>query len=350
MSTLAIVFGATALALFIIVVILLLNRGRSNAGETARLVSTALAELKADLLGKQLEGLVALRESLDSATRTVNERLADGTETIDRRLALFNEIEGRLGKLTEQTRNLESIGKNMQSLSDLLRPPKLRGIVGEILLENLLSQILPRSLFDIQHTFKDGRKVDAVVKLGESLLPIDSKFPLESFQRITGDGTDSETAQKEFRRVLKKHVEDIAARYILPSEGTTDFALMYIPSEAVYYHFVSDADSSSLEYALSKRVIPSSPGHLYSFLASLSAVSTGLALSNDSRHLIDSLHSLSDTLIKLRNWHDRIESSLRHLQSNMGRAREEEAKMADTLKKIHEPADEAVPATENEPN
>ena len=253
------------------------------------------------------------------------------------------EIEGRLARLTEQTRTLESIGKNIQSLSDLLRPPKLRGIVGEMLLENLLAQILPRSLFDLQHGFSDGRKVDAVVRLGGSLIPIDSKFPLESFQRLTQDGNDAEAARRDFNRVLKKHVDDIASRYIVPDEGTTDFALMYIPSEAVYYFFVSDADTAPLEYALSRRVIPSSPGHLYSFLASLSAVSTGLAVGSDSRQLVDALNTLWEVLQKLSHWHERMESSLRHLQNNMGRAREEERQMTDTLMRIREPAPETLP-------
>ncbi len=349
MSTLTIVFGVVALALLVIVVVLLLTRGRYGADSTAQIVTSAMAELKSELVSKQLEGLVSLRESLDSATRTVNERLSDGTQTLDRRLALFTEIEGRLAKLTEQTRTLESIGKNIQSLSDLLRPPKLRGIVGEMLLENLLAQILPRSLFDLQHGFSDGRKVDAVVRLGESLIPIDSKFPLESFQRLAREGSDADSARRDFRRALRKHIDDIASRYIVPGEGTTDFAVMYIPSEAVYYYFVSDTDSDSLEYALSRRVIPSSPGHLYSFLASLSAVSTGLAVSADSRRLIDALNTMSEVLLKMHHWHERMESSIRHLQNNMGRAREEEQKMTDTLKRIHEPVPDAPPADHEHP-
>ena len=252
-------------------------------------LETAVAVLKADLITKQTESLLALRESIDSANRLINERLAEGTTSLDRRMAVLGEIETHLGKLTVQADNIEAVGRNIQSLSDLLRPPQLRGAVGEMLLENILVQILPAAAYDMQHHFADGLRVDAVVRLGDRLLPIDAKFPLEAYERLQKE-PDNESLERQFALTLRKHIDDIAAKYIRPGDKTLDFAVMYIPAEAVYFQLVTRSPQHTFEYALSKRVIPSSPGQLYAFLATVAALHAEVAvagseLSASSRHI-----------------------------------------------------------------
>lgn len=331
------------LGLVVVLLISLLVGQRRRDADAPQRIELALERLKSELLEKQLEGLVSLRDSMDSASRLTNERLAEGTGAIDKRMELLVDIEHKLGQLQTQAENIEAVGKNIQSLSDLLKPPKLRGQLGEMLLENMLAQILPRSMFDTQHRFMSGKRVDAVVKLADRLLPIDSKFPLEPFERLRAE-PDSSEARKEFVRTLKKHVDDISSRYIHPSENTTEVALMYIPSEAVYYQFISDDLETGFEYALSKHVIPSSPGHLYAFLASLAAVYAQAGLTDDSRKLSAGLNNLGDALGRLAKLHERMEGSVRALTGALSHGRDEINGMTIQLEQMREPAqsDETV--------
>ena len=316
-----------------------LRRMRSD-DSSVRLEST-LELLKAELISRQAESLTQLRGSLDSANKIVNDRLAEGTQSLDRRMSVLGEIENRLGQLARQTDNIETIGKNIQSLSDLLRPPKLRGNVGETLLDNLLGQILPPTMHESQYRFEDGSRVDAIVRVSDRLLPIDAKFPLESFERLR-EKPDDPACQKGFAQAFKRHVDEIAGKYIRPREKTTDFALMYVPAEAVYYQLISDENQETFQYALAHRVIPSSPGHLYAFLASVVAMygemaALGGGASEESRRLRDGLKELAETAERLAGFHSRMESSLRALSGGFDRARAELDKARVELEKLRSP-------------
>ncbi len=321
-------------ALTIVVAWLVVTLRRKGPDQTLQL-QAMVDSLKAELVSRQMEGLVALRESLDTASRGLNERLAEGTTAMDRRLGVVTEIEHRLGQLQRQTQQIEEIGKNIQALSDLLKPPKLRGGLGELLLENLLGQILPTALFQMQYAFRDGARVDAVIRLGDRMLPVDSKFPLEAFERMQVSGENEQT-DREFRKAIKGQIDSIAAKYLRPDEGTTDFAVMYIPSEAVYYRLVSDAGSELLAYALSKRVIPSSPGHLYAFLASVAAIYTEAGLAGNTRRLTAVLHALRESVEKLESAHERMAGSARMLSLNLDKARSETGEMQTQLESLRD--------------
>lgn len=299
-------------------------------------LATTLESIKADFLARQLETLSTLRGSLDNAATLINERLSDSNLTLDSRLRVIGDIEHRLGELSEQAKKIEQVGKNIQSLSDLLKPPKLRGQVGETLLENLLGQVLPKQLYETQFQFSDGRRVDAVVKLGDYLVPIDSKFPLESFQRLQSSDNDAQT-RKDFYRAVKKHVDDISNKYVRPDEGSSAYALMYIPSEAVYFQIVSQSDSSIFEYALSKNVIPSAPGHLYAFLATLSTLCRQIGLTSSGKQLIATMDRLAESLKRLGGYNERIEGSLRSLSSTSERIRQETSAMVTLVDKLQQP-------------
>jgi len=315
---------------------------RTSRPGTDHQLLAALESLKAELASSQSQSFLSLRDSIDAANKVINERLAEGSGAIDRRLAVFAEVEQKLADLAAQTRNLQTIGENIQSLSELLRPPKLRGQIGEQLLENLLNQILPTALWEKQYQFPNGPRVDAVIKIGERLLPVDAKFPLESFQRLSQQPEDAKIA-REFTTAIKKHVDAIASKYIRPSDNTTEFALMYIPAEAVYYRVAAGEDTTAFEYALAQRVIPSSPGHLYSFLASLSAVYSEIQLAQASlaeggRELSTALNDLSGSIEKLAGLQGRMEGSLRALSNALEKSRSELSGMQSTVQRIHEPS------------
>ena len=331
---------ATILAAILVALIWLsVSIRRYRSGDRLSKIEAVVTSLKSELLEKQMEGHLSLRGSLDSANRLLNERLAEGTSVLDKRLNLFVEIENKLGQLEIQAKNIESVGRDIGSLSELLRPPQLRGGLGEIFLENLLGQILPQALFETQYRLSGGQRVDAVVKLADRLLPIDSKFPLSAFEQLA-ENPEAKDAQKEFVRTFRKHVDSISLKYIRPDENTTDIAVMYIPSEAVYFRFVAGHDRDGLEYALSKKIIPSSPGHLYAFLASFSAMYKEAGLAADSRRLVAGINALSEALARLSRLHDRIESSARALTKGVSKAKSEVSEMADQLEKLHQPVQE----------
>ena len=340
MDLTAIIILGGLIAIGLLLVWILMAVRRQPQDQRVEHLESALHQLKAEILEKQMEGLVAMRQSLDSAHQVMNQRLAEGSTALDRRMELFGEIQNKLGHLSDQTRNIESIGKNIQSLSDLLRPPKLRGALGELLLENLLAQILPQALFETQYSLAGGQRVDAIVRLADRVLPIDSKFPIEPFQRDEAQAEDEPDA-RETIKVLKKYVDSIATKYIRPDEGTTDIAIMYIPSEAVYYRFISQSDDAGLKFALSRNVIPSSPGHPYAFLASLAAVYTQAGLTGSNRELVAAVKSLSEALEKLRDIHGRMEGSTRRLSTSLTRANEIVGGMSDRLQLLQEPTAEA---------
>ena len=204
------------LCVFLVLIWIAVRIRPSDSDRVSERLETTMALLKADLVSRQSESLFALRDSIDAANRIINDRLAEGTSSLDRRMAVLGDLEGQLGKLSVQAGNIEAIGKNIQSLSDLLRPPQLRGAVGELLLENILGQILPPAAFEAQYRFADGLRVDAVVRLSDRLLPIDAKFPLEAFERLQRE-PDNPPLQKLFSQSLRKHIDDIANKYIRPA-------------------------------------------------------------------------------------------------------------------------------------
>jgi DNA recombination protein RmuC len=231
-----------------------------------------------------------LSQNLNAVQQTVSRSMASTQETI-------GQVGQQLGRLEASSKQMLEVGQDIGQLQDILRPPKMRGGFGELLLENLLSQILPPENYGFQHRFRSGEMVDAVIRLGGGLVPIDSKFPLESFNRVVAAESEEErtSLRRAFLRDVRKHV-DAVARYIMPDEGTFEFALMYIPAEGVYYETFSREEASEEEslsaYALSRRVIPVSPNSFYGYLQAIVLGLKGLRVEERAREIIDHLARL----------------------------------------------------------
>jgi DNA recombination protein RmuC len=179
--------------------------------------------------------------------------------------------------------------------------------LGELFLGDLLAQILPPTHYALQHKFKSGEAVDAAISLGQGLVPVDSKFPLENFRRvIAGESEDDrKAAKRKFSADVKKHIDSIAAKYILPDEGTFDFALMYIPAENVYYEVIlkDDAfgeDKGLCAYALAQRVIPVSPNSFYAYLQAIVLGLKGLRIEKNAHEMIQHLKRLQGDFQRFR--------------------------------------------------
>src|SRR3989338_5730063 len=200
-----------------------------------RLLTTQPQDTGLVLLNQNVQGM---QQRIDETTRTLNMRLDKAAEVIQG-------VSKELGQVQE-------IGRSMKDLQDFLRSPKLRGNIGEQVLKDLLEQYFPRANFDTQYQFNSGERVDAILKTDKGLIPVDAKFPMENFQKLQRSETDAsrDLALKDFIKDVKKHISDIVRNYIVTAEGTVDFAVMYIPSEAVYYEIIrQDEDLSDFAHA-----------------------------------------------------------------------------------------------------
>ena len=213
---------------------------------------------------KLLTQLVSdMRGSMDKTTDSMVRQTKAINERLDRAAQVISGVSKSVGEMTE-------IGRSMRELQEFLRSPKMRGQMGEAILKDLLGQTLPKQNFHLQYAFKSGEIVDAALKLEQGIIPIDAKFPMENFRKMAKSKDEKETsiARKAFVADVKKHIDAISTKYIRPSEGTLDFALMYIPSEPIYYEILTNSPELD-DYAYQKRVRPVSPNTLYAYLRAI---------------------------------------------------------------------------------
>lgn len=217
-------------------------------------------------------------ETLQTSTQAMNERL----DTAARFIAA---VQKNIGEMSE-------IGRGMKDLQDFLKSPKLRGNIGEQILKDLLGQMLPKQSFHLQYSFKSGVTVDAAIKTGNGIIPVDSKFPMEGFRKLISakDEADRKIISREFAVDVKRHIDDISRKYILTEEGTIDYALMYIPSEAVYYEIVNNP--ALFDYAGEKRVLPVSPTTFYAFLRTILMSFEGQKIEEQAKQILRTIRAM----------------------------------------------------------
>jgi DNA recombination protein RmuC len=282
------------------------------------------------LLQQQLN---SLQQRLDAFGDTVAKNLQDSTAQMNTRLDNAAKV---VGDLREKVGQIHEVGKAAAELVNILRAPKLRGGMGELFLGDLLAQILPPEHFQLQHRFKSGEAVDAVIQIGPKLVPVDAKFPFENFRRIIEAQQETERvgARKQFLKDVKKHVDAIATKYILPDEGTYDFALMYVPAENVYYETIikEDAvgagdDRALFSYALERRVIPVSPNSFYAYLQTILLGLRGMKVEERAQEILA-------TLARLRGDFEKLEENFRLLGRHLTNATGAYADTEKTLTKL----------------
>ncbi|MFA6285376.1 MAG: DNA recombination protein RmuC [Parcubacteria group bacterium] len=243
-------------------------------------------------------------QNMGTIQKSVDQRLGENTDRLDNASKSYAEVRSQLAKLEEQTQKVFEASKDISSLHDILNAPKLRGVMGEFMLENLLSQKLSKNLYTLQYSFKSGEKVDVVVRLKDYLIPIDSKFPLENFRKIieADDDAQKDVHKKQFYSDVKKHVDAIAQKYILPNEGTSDFAFMYIPAENVYYEIISHdfGNKNLFDYAKEKGVIPVSPNIFNAYLGTIVMGLSGMKIAENAKAIFKNIKNLELYFGKIR--------------------------------------------------
>src|SRR5437016_2910081 len=281
-------------------------------------------------LPRVLDRLLTTRNSeMDGRLQAMNEivdrRLAELDTKVDRRLEhatkQTNAIHEKLGAVGEATQLLAEQAKGLGELQQILRPPKARGGFGELLLGQLLADRLPPTAYSLQYGFAGGERVDAVIKV-DRLVPIDSKFPLDNFERMAAADNDIERQQHEklFARDVKGHVDAIASKYIRPDEGTYDFAFMYFPSEAIYYELACGRTGQLLAYANDRRIFPVSPTTLTAYLQVIALGLKGMQIEQHAHEVMAYCAQLTKDFGKFKEDFDLVGTHLGRANSSFGKA------------------------------
>lgn len=243
-----------------------------------------------------VEWLKSMDKRLDSSSQEMNSRLNSTAQA-------FASVQKSLGEMSE-------IGRNMHELQQFLNSPKLRGNLGEQVLKELLSQFLPKNSYKIQYRFRTGSVVDAAIITGAGIIPIDSKFPMENFKKMNAskDEKEKKLIEREFISDIKKHIDAISSKYILTNEGTIDFALMYIPSESVYYEIING--QTLYDYSTKKRVLAVSPMTFYAFLRSI-------LIGFEGQKITQQAHKILSNLRGIKEEYDRVNTNFDTLQRHI---------------------------------
>jgi DNA recombination protein RmuC len=272
------------------------------------LVEVAAVRGSSESMDRRVE---ELRRSVGERVSAVEDRLTEGQKSVSDTLG---EVHERIGRVFQASEKIQELAGGMTRLEDLLKPPKVRGGLGETFLEQALADVLPPGSWKMRHAFPDGTIVDAAIRVGDFLVPVDSKFPLENFRRSkeAPDDSDRKRARRDFAGDVRRHVEAIATKYIRPGDGTYPFAFMYVPSEAVYCEIVFDEEGVSIAdwAAAERRVIAVSPRLLHVYLATVCTGLHGMAVEERAKEILEDLSDLR------REW-NLVEDPFRTLGSHL---------------------------------
>jgi DNA recombination protein RmuC len=342
---LIIIVLAVAAALFLFLFFL----ARSIKNTSAKIEDIKRAQADNQALSLMQQQIGQLTQQFGQQLQSMSFQFQKTTGDIGQSLG---DVQSHLGKVEVVTKEVLEKARNISSLEDLLRAPKFRGGLGEFFLGDLLGQILPPAYYLLQHRFKSGEKVDAAIKLGNNLVPVDAKFPLENFKKYVQEETakEKETLRKKFVADVNRHVDDIASKYILPDEGTYNFALMYIPAENIYYETIIKDEAfgeekSIFSYALQRRVIPVSPNSFYAYLQVIVLGLKGMQIEKSAQAIFQTLAQLRGDLGRFRNDFQTMGTHLANAKTRFDEAEKRLEKFTDRLDLMTEekPADLAEP-------
>ena len=364
-----------AISLFVVLLIVILlarqsSRKGENSSETTLLFQQQVDALRgevsqnlkntADTLVTSLKNTTDIVfKSLQATTETVNQQLTTVTSQLssvtsqlqnntgqmgsrlDNAAKVIQDVQNKLGELGQATQEIKELGQSVSKLEEMLKAPKLRGGLGELLLEDLLKQVLPANAYDIQYTFRNGQTVDAIINTAGGKVPVDSKFPLENFRKMLDAKTEQEkkTAARLFKSDVKKHIDAISEKYILPDEGTFDFALMYIPAENIYYETIIREESYAEEdglyaYATKRRVVPVSPNSFYAHLRVIALGLKGLQIERSAKEIFQNLELLNTELGKFNTLFETLGTQLNNAKNNYDKADKQLAGLTEKFKTV----------------
>jgi DNA recombination protein RmuC len=291
----------------------LIQDSMQNALTEVRNQVSAILNQNTQRLTEQVDKLTqATQDKLKEISQEVNKQLSTGFE---KTTSTFTDVVKRLAIIDEAQKKITELSGNVTSLQAILSDKKSRGAFGEIQLQNLLQNMLPSSQFALQHTFSNGKRVDCLLLLPEPTgnIAIDAKFPLENYRKIqnAGNDTDKKTAETQFRIDIKKHIQDIAEKYIIENE-TSDGAILFIPAEAIFAEIHANYEDL-IEFAHQKRVWLTSPTTMMAILTTARAVLKDAATRQQ-------IHIIQEHLIALGKDFGRFQERMDNLSKHISQA------------------------------
>lgn len=295
------------------------------------------------------QSMLLLAQRLEAMQQQVSQQLEHSRQASERSSSsVLLQVQSFTKGMTELKGVVEQVQqrvKDVATFQDIFKSPKLRGIWGEASLESALAQYFPRDRYEMQHYFKSGEAVDAVLKLpNELILPIDSKFNWENFEKMIN--ADTEVARDGFRKTfltdVKKKIDEIATKYLLPAEGTTDFALMYMPAETLYYEVIQNVKEADLsEYARGRKVILVSPNTFYLTVSAILHWFNDVQFSKQTRDIMKRLGRVVQDGDKLADDFRVLGKHLGNAQSAFDDTEKRLDLLVDRTKKVIEMGEEA---------
>jgi DNA recombination protein RmuC len=342
--------GAAAIVLIAAIAIVVWTAGRRSTEQ----LSAVRQEMQNSmaLQGQSVAGQINhLMQAVTTQLGQVRQELQSGVASSgklasDAQIAMAHQLQASsetIRKMSVQLGEVQQAGRDMsqatQTLQTILGGAKTRGTLGEVALERLLEDALPRSAYSTQYRFAStGAIVDAIVRSGERLLSVDSKFPLEAYRRLVETGDD---ARREFCVAVRKHADCIAEKYILPDEHTFDYALMFVPSEGVYYELLLTEDSKYGmldEYCRSKRVFPVSPNTFYACLNAFAISLQGQKIEERTRQILAGMSGLKKQFESCADVFERLGTHLRHAQQSYEEADSKLSRAGNSLEQLEQGA------------
>jgi DNA recombination protein RmuC len=321
----------------------------SQAQRRTQGVETQMSELRRDLqtmatAQAQSAGQIAsigqsVTQRLDSVTKTLQDGVSQSAQiAAQSQSAMATELKNSqqtLGEIQKQLGAVQLAGSQMsqatQTLQNILGGAKTRGTLGEVTLERLLEDCLPRDRYETQYRFRSGEVADSVIRLRDKLLPIDSKFPLDAYRRISEEGED---ARKAFATAVKNHADAISKKYVLPDENTLPVALMFVPSETVYYELLMTSDAKSVpldEYCRTKNVVAVSPNTLYAHLQVILMGLQGMQIEENAKRMQKNLAGLQTQFEKFADPFGKIGTHLKNAAQSYAEAEKRLEKAETTI-------------------
>jgi len=277
-------------------------------GRRAKLDSTqseAMSNLERRLTDLMISQLKEIRGSVDNTSQSMHQQISSFTrETV---------------QIREEMKQVQETMKGISSFQEIFKSPKLRGQWGEATLSHILSEYFPKELYESEHLFSSGEQVDFILKLPDGkLLPIDAKFSSDNFLRMTESKTEEEKTffQKKFTQDVKFNIDKIAAKYILPSEKTVDYGLMYIPAEAIFHNMLFDLMKENIgEYARKKKVVLCSPNTIYLTLKTIEHWFRDTRISHQTQEILKRLDKIQQDSTKLMEDFRKLGNHLKNASS-----------------------------------
>ncbi len=310
---------------FIILLVKLKKLQELNSNQKDEVILQLIQSLKQDINMTSNQNRLEVEQKFDSLMKQLNQSAQENNRAIQSQFKqsaeIIREVTDRLRVIDETNKQILDFSGQMQSLENILKNPKQRGILGEYFLETLLGNVLQPNQYKMQYSFSNGQTVDAVIFYRDKIIPIDAKFSLEKYNRImeTEDRNLREQLEKDFRRDIKMRIDE-TAKYVKPDENTTEFAFMFIPAEGVYYNLliynvgsVAIRTQDLIEYAFSKHVIIVSPTSFFAYLETVLQGLKAQKVEENIKEIVKRIGTLHKHLAQYENY-------LQKLGKNLGAA------------------------------